>query len=252
MNAQTERLQTLGFDTKLGITLAGWESSIIAVGNFNPPLYSAWWLESVGLIGKDDRDEAIKAEGSAALANLCKFSTDWFAIQVIQNQFSIESRGPVTHALLDLVSGIFEIIRHAPVSSIGINFQAHLKFQDIKMYHAFGDALAPKDIWSRVKYGVGASYGLENITVCSQPYDRKEEAESGSKVRITVQPSRKVKAGLHLTFNDHHDIEQDFKARVDTAAIAAGLIKKNWESDSNEAVRAFHDLITIALADYHR
>jgi len=250
MNAQLQQLRTLNFESKYRVTLEGWESSVIATGNFNPPLYSPWWLESVGLIGRGDREQAVTSEGSATLPNLCKFATDWFAIQVIQNQFSIESRGPVTHSLLDLILGIFKIIRHAPVTAVGINFQAHLKFNDIKMYHAFGDAVAPKDIWTKVNFGPAKSFGLENITVCSQPYKRDEDIASGSKVRITVQPSRKTKPGLHLSFNDHHDIEKDFNAQVDTGSITADIVSKSWEADSNEAVRAFHDLVTLALEGY--
>ena len=85
-------------------------SSIVAVGNFNPPIFSPDWLERNKLIGEDDAEGARNDAGLVISHQISRFDTEWFTLQVLEGQFSLISKGPLQPMLKDLAIGIFTLI----------------------------------------------------------------------------------------------------------------------------------------------
>jgi hypothetical protein len=149
-------------------------SAIVAVGAFNPAILTPDWLEKNQLIGSDDAENARNFEGLIISQQVTVFETDWFALQVLDNQFSLTSKGALSPTLRDLASGIFALVPHTPVTALGLNFLGDYKMPSLDQYHKVGDILAPKDIWSKIYPPEENSVGLMSLSVKIQNGKRED------------------------------------------------------------------------------
>lgn len=202
------------------------------------------WFCANGLVGKGDADAARNRDDYVVARQVSRFQTDLAVVQAIGNQLSIASVGPVSPALADLASGIFDLLPHTPVTAVGINFMAHFKMEDFDTYHQIGDKLAPKDIWNDIFPERVA--GLANLTILIQEGTREVTATPNNK-RITVQPSNQVRPGLYLQINNHFEVDVA-GVKLERAKVAAGVIKENWEHCLAESEELFDRIIRKALA----
>jgi hypothetical protein len=106
-------------------------SSIVAVGDFNPAIFSPDWLERNDLIGEGDADTAREGGRTRSMMlvshQATTFETEWFALQVLESQFSLTSKDVLSPAFKDLAVGIFQLVPHTPVTAVGLNFLGHFK-----------------------------------------------------------------------------------------------------------------------------
>ena len=110
-------------------------SSVVAVGDFNPAIFSPDWLEGNKLIGKSDADTVRESKSMISSHQVTSFETKWFALQVLENRFSLTSKDALSPALKDLAVGIFQLVPHTPVTAVGLNFLAHFKLTSEEEYH---------------------------------------------------------------------------------------------------------------------
>lgn len=223
-------------------------SAIIAVGSFNPAIFSPDWLERNGLIGSDDADTARQGnQGKPLLIShqATIFETKWFAIQVLENQFSLTSKEALLPPLKDLAVSIFQLVPHTPVSAVGLNFFGHYKLATEAEYHRVGDVLAPKDIWKSLY--PDQQVGLADLTVRVQHGQRGELPKTRDEKRISVQPSTKIRYGAFLSYNDHHELPSGEGPDGRSAERVASVVDNEWESAWKDAVRVFDGLLTSAL-----
>lgn len=222
-------------------------SSIVAVGAFNPAIFTPDWLERNNLIGKDDLDGALKGESLIVSHQVCAFETDWFALQVLEEQFLLTSKGPLTPAFADLAIGILSLVPHTPITAVGLNFLGHYRLASTDEYHRVGDVLAPKTIWASLYPEEHSTAGLADLTMRIQHTDKDRNPISGDEKRISIQPSTKVRCGVFFAYNDHHVIASTDNT-VTTAEIAAATIVADWELSWQDAVRVFDGILSQALA----
>lgn len=222
-------------------------SSVVAVGAFNPAIFSPDWLERNQLIGQEDADNAKKTPSLIISQQVTVFETEWFAFQVLDNQFSLTSKGALTPAFKDLAVGILSLVPHTPITAIGLNFLAHFRLGTEAEYHKIGDVLAPKPIWNSL-YPDRNAAGLANLTIRIQDAERGQTPRSGNEKRISVQPSGKVKFGVFLSLNDHREIIESKDAGMTTAEQAAALIDSEWQDSWDDAVRVFDSVVSQALS----
>src|SRR5258706_3559913 len=91
-------------------TPEGFGSAIVAVGAFNPAIFSPDWLEKNNLLGSEDASVARENASIAITSQFTRFEVEWATVQVLQNQFSVTSKGPLTPAILDLAKGALSIL----------------------------------------------------------------------------------------------------------------------------------------------
>ena len=120
-------------------------SSIVLVGQFNPAIFTADWLERNSLIGSEDAEYARASTNVLVSHAVAVCETEWFALQVLENQFSLTSKGALSHAFRDLAEGIATLVPHTPVTALGLNFMGHYKMSTEAGYHMVGDVLVPKN-----------------------------------------------------------------------------------------------------------
>jgi hypothetical protein len=219
-------------------------ASIVAVGSINPPIISLDWLQYNGLIGSGDAEAARARPDYTVSRQVTRFQTGVASVQALENQLSITSTGPVTPALCDLATGIFDLLPHTPVSAIGLNFVAHYKTEDRTTYHRVGDVLAPKDIWNNIF--PGKFNGLSDLTIVVQDGTRDNLAARPDLQRISVQPSMQVAQGICLIMNDHHGLDVDGKP-LTTAAGASALTRKYWSATHERSLEVFERVLSLAL-----
>jgi hypothetical protein len=222
-------------------------SSIVAVGAFNPAIFTPDWLERNNLIGTDDLDGARNDASLIVSHQVCAFETDWFALQVFEEQFSLTSKGPLTPAFADLAIGILSLVPHTPITAVGLNFLGHYRLASKDEYHRVGDVLAPKTIWNGLYPEKHATTGLVDLTMLIQRTDKSRNPVSGDEKRISVQPSTKVRCGVFFAYNDHHVVASSNDA-VTAAEVASDTIALNWETSWQDAVRVFDGILSQALA----
>lgn len=219
-------------------------SSIVAVGSFNPAIFSPDWMEAHRLLGKDDADRIREQRPGASLLvshQATAFESNWFALQVLENQFSITSKSALSPAFKDLAVSIFQLLSHTPVTAVGLNFQAHYKLSTEKEYHHLGDALAPKDIWNELYPDEDA--GLADLTVRIQAGRRGQPLKNKDEKRISLQPSGIVRFGAFLSYNGHHDLSDVNPEYPRPGERVALLIDSKWETAWQDALRVFDGLL---------
>jgi hypothetical protein len=222
-------------------------SSIVAAGDFNPAIFSPDWLERNKLIGEGDATVAREgSQGRQLLVShqVSTFESEWFALQVVENQLSLTSKGVLSLAFKDLAAGIFQLVSHTPVTAVGLNFVGQYKFASEENYHKVGDVLAPKGIWSTLYPDECA--GLEQITIRFKRGTRDKPEETKDEKRITLQPSRNIKYGVSLSLNDHHDVTVG-EGELTPAERVAIIVDEQWEPVWRNAVDVFDKLLSNAV-----
>ena len=219
---------------------------IVVVGDFNPAIVSPDWLARNELIGSDDAAEVPNLSKSLLVSReVTNFEAKIFSLQVLQNRFTLVSKDALSPAFMDLAVGILQLIPHTPIVALGLNFLGHFKLASMDEYHQVGDVLAPKDIWTSLFPGKTA--GLAELTIRIQDWDRGGELKTQDEKRITLQPSEKVKPGLLLSYNDHHDLQAKTNDGLMPGNRAAKVIDEHWQAAMNDAIRVFDELIERAL-----
>lgn len=199
----------------------------VLLGNFNPAIFQPSWLAARGLI---TLSEAEAAKVDVVSGELSAFSVDWLTIQVTADRFQAVS-ADVAHSepLRDMVVGIFTILEHTPLTSLGINRQMHYRVPSEASWHEFGHLLAPKAAWS----GILSAPGLRTLII------EGTRAESPAKMRLKVEPSVKVHPGVYIEVNEHHEAPTGSspKLLVDT-------MRRSWEQAQAYAKRAAEHLLS--------
>lgn len=232
----------------MAYTAAIFTSAIVAIGDFNPAIFSPDWLEGNKLIGKGDADAVRdQSQGQMIVSHqVASFQTKWFALQVLSNQFSLTSKDALSPAFKDLAVGIFQLLPHTPITAVGLNFLAHFKLVREDDYHKVGDVLAPKKIWNEL-YPEDA-VGLANLTVKVQHGVRGKELKMRDEINIAVSPSEKFKFGISMSYNNHHNLSTPSEENLKPADRVATLIDGGWETTWKDADRVFNGLLLNILS----
>ncbi len=179
---------------------------------------------------------------------VCAYDTDWFAVQVLPEQFSLTSKGPLTPAFADLAIGILSLVPETPMTAIGLNFLAHYRLASDADYHRVGDVLAPKTIWTSLYPEPYISAGLADLTIRIQRTDEHRQPTTEDEKRISVQPSGRFRSGVFFSYNDHHVITPSVN-KLPPGEKAAATIETHWAPAWKDAIRTFDGVLSAALAN---
>jgi hypothetical protein len=189
-------------------------ASIVILGSFNPAIFHPIWFKANELIKTEEADKA-KLEITNPAISI--FQVEWFRLQVETQRFLIQTESETHFELLsDLVIGTFSLLEHTPVSAMGLNRVMHFKMDSEKSWHAFGDKIAPKDVWK----GVLEEPGLTSLTMQGPRQTPTQKREKYINVR--VESSSRVMPGIFIEVNNHFEIKDNDLPKI------LNILKESW------------------------
>lgn len=205
--------------------------SIVIVGSFNPKIFHPAWFALQKLIREKEADEA---NIELITPSISRFSLDWMQLQVIQDQFVIETtQEPYYEILRDLVVGTFGFLSHTPIKMLGINTQQHFKMHSEEEWHILGHELAPKEkYWTPVL----EKPGMRSLII----HGLRPDGYKGY-IEVRVEPtskSSKVQPGIYISINDHYEINKDLSC-ID-------ILKINWVDSKKRAEKIIKHIVDTA------
>ena len=136
------------------------------------------------------------------------------------------------------------MVPHTPVTALGLNFTSHFRFTNEAEFHRIGDALAPKKIWNELYQDESA--GLADLTIRFHRGTREKPSETKDEKRISIQPSPKIRFGIFMSYNDHHDVSKDMDNKRPAEQVAT-IIDNQWQSSWEDAKRLFDFVLSESL-----
>ncbi len=199
--------------------------SFVGLGSFSPSQFTPAWLQSEGLIRKEDVD----AKEIRIIAHeISEFSIPGIIFRVLQNSLTLTANDQrYFESLKDLVFGIFSILDRTPIRYFGINYEYHFQVESEKNLDKLRDVIAPKEFWEQ---SLKSSMLLRDITIQTE---NKFSPEEKNYIRITVNRSDQIKYGVRVSVNNHFEIKQ--KTVLDGTIYMVELIKNNWPEIQKES-----------------
>ncbi|GMU60014.1 MAG: hypothetical protein AMXMBFR34_17770 [Myxococcaceae bacterium] len=207
-------------------------ASIVMLGSFNPAIFQPSWLALKNLISPSD---AQSAEVKLIAPQLAAFKAGGILVEVLQERFMAQADEPQDQVRLrDLAMGVFAILGETPVSRLGLNWTYVFRLEDEKRWHAVGDLLAPKDVWSKVLRG---RPGLRTMTIQGGLLEGLR-----GQLNVKIEPTSAPSVRLELN-NDILGPDRDGAVNADTFVE---LIRKHWDEARTESVRIATEVLGLA------
>jgi hypothetical protein len=200
---------------------------VVFVGSFNPAIFHPQWLSRYALVGEVEAEQAVVKAVSAEVSDV---RIGGFRLLCLQDRLSLSTQNVAfAEKLYDLAMGIFSLLPHIPLTACGVNSRAHYKIESIEYWHKIGHQLAPKDtIWN----ALFEEPGMNGISIKAP----RTDGQNGE-FNVFVEPSRRLKPGIHIQVNSHLNISEDDTTRGNGASIVKNFLEKEWKTACAEARR---------------
>lgn len=205
--------------------------SIVLAGSFNPRIFHPAWFAKENLI---QESEGQTAEIQVITSDVAVFSIGWMGLEVVHDRFAITSNQPqYFDALRDLVSGMFKLLRHSPISQLGINKLEHYRSLNEDEWHQLGHRLAPKEPWT----GLLEKPGMRRLSMLGVRPD-----QFAGKLLVTVEPSVKIRPGVYFEVNDHYQNDVADEGRSCDRMVE--ILNVSWQQSLERAANITRTLMT--------
>lgn len=204
---------------------------MVLSGSFNPRIFDPWWFAKEGLI---QDDEAKNAEITVMTSNVAVFSLGWMRLHAESERLQINTSQPqYFDTLRDFVLGTFRILRHVPLTAIGLHWMAHFRSENEEEWRRVGNVLAPKAIWNEVLI----KPGLLNLTI-------QETRALGEWSNVVVEPSLQIRPGIYFEVHEH--IEPPSESPGSAGQIVK-MFEERWTSSRARAAKIREHILTKTL-----
>lgn len=211
------------------------ELTIVLLGDFNPKIFHPGWFSSEGLI-KDSESE--DAEIEIIRPEISVFQLDWLKLNTTRDRFVVETnKDPYFEVVRDLVVGSFRILSHTPIKMIGINVKRHYSLPSEKIWHQFGDKLAPKELWD----GILEKPGLNLMTMQAQRPDTHK-----GYIRVTTGPEEAI-GNLYIQVNDHFAVVEKLTDNVLGCSEIIDILEAEWDNSMSRSANIIDTLMERTL-----
>jgi hypothetical protein len=198
--------------------------SIVANGSFNPTIFQPAWLREQGII---NAEEEAAATIEVIHPEIARFQVPGITFDVQTERCSFVSQAEPFIRIADIFYVTFvEKLGHTPMTSVGMNYSAHVQLNDWRQRTRFGRALAPLQPWGDYGAQLDAADpktvgGMSNLSMRAI---RPDFGEDGG-INVSVQPSVKVPANSGVFFNVYFHFGEGAGA-VDGNTLAAHIHAK--------------------------
>jgi hypothetical protein len=204
-------------------------TSVVLRGSFNPAIFQPAWLWHQNLISEGQL-EAVEVK--VISPQIASYQVERTQVQVAPDLFQVAADGePIEDVLRDLTVGTFRVLRHTPITMVGINRYGHYPTRSEDAWHAVGNTLVPKGFWQSFT----KDPGLQTLTIRGVRDDK-----FAGWLDISIQPSARIPIGVFINIHDHiqvADIEHPEGADQIIDALEA-----NWDP-ARDRVKIIRDRI---------
>jgi hypothetical protein len=173
-------------------------ATVVVVGAFNPAIFQPHWFAKEGLLSQSDADGA---KVDIVQSDLAQFTSSWLTWQSLRDRTTISTTDASRFSSLrDLVLGTFQLLRHTPVSAVGVNRGFHLAFDSRADVDAFAFRFAPQPPWSDL---------VNDSKLLSLHIEGRHPRGIGNKLTVLIRPSNLVQNGAFVQINTHFDCDVD-------------------------------------------
>ncbi|MFL0356681.1 hypothetical protein ACI5KX_09380 [Erythrobacter sp. GH1-10] len=217
--------------------------STVLLGRFNPLIFSPEWLRDNKVIGPEEAQNALEDGGIEIMApNVVSMKIGSMKLLVEDKRFMLLVGDEPLIRAKDFPASCFSLLRHTPVSAVGLNYNVSLIGDEEDKWNRFGDILAPKDHWGSFMTSDSGERmgGLRSITL-----DRQKTNTDGLSYRrliLEIPESSKERLAI-LKINNHFDLSKDGVLSDGDAALE--IINNHWDEmmeRSNELAQQVKDL----------
>jgi hypothetical protein len=176
--------------------------SIVVAGSMNPTIFHPLWFAREGLIPDV---EASEAAIEIIHPDVAGFKTEWLEIQVTRDRFIAKTKmDAYFEPLRDLVFSTFQILTHAPVKAIGINFEFHVSMRPEKRKKLI-DYLNNDVFWSALNVA-------PNFEALIVRLDKEDDRYEERYLRAKIQYSPLLRSdGLFFDLNHHLQLVKEIE-----------------------------------------
>ncbi len=207
--------------------------NIVLRGSFNPQIFQPAWFAAEGLIRKEEADSA---KVQVIHPEVTVFSLDWGQVQVTHDLFSAESSTNQRFSpelIRDLTVGTFRLLRHTPVTMMGLNRFFHFPITSMELWHSVGHKLAPKEHWRDLLQ----EPGTRSLTIQGVRPDGLKGL-----ILVKIEPSIEAHPGVFVHVNDH--FEAQATAPVQGATELIGILEKSWKESLERSRKIAYSLVS--------
>lgn len=203
---------------------------IVLRGDFNPSIFHPLWFAQNKMMSEKEVEQA---NLKLVHPDISDFSIDWLTIQVTRDRFLLRTtQESHFEALQDIVLGSFSLLRFTPIRQLGINFEGQHVMKSLEERNAYGDKLAPKEIWR----GNIKNPGLNSLQM---KCDRNDDY--GGYIMVTVRPSSELSNGVSFHVNDHYELSSGVK---DNNALE---LLEVFSANKSESINNSKEIIKLLL-----
>lgn len=195
---------------------------IVILGSFNPVIITPYWLAGKNLIRESD---ANNANVRIIHNEIADYDLEWATLNITQKKFRITCKQvPFFEITIDLIVGIFSILKETPITSFGFNHNKAISLKNKERLYEFGNKLSPLSNWS----GFLNDPRLQRIDILESESKQKEEGS----VTVTILSSvdLDIQYGVSININDHYN----FSLKGGKKFLALYL-KEYWPNSINIA-----------------
>ncbi len=215
------------------------KKTIVILGSFNPSIFQPRWMAKEGLIpnseGESAQIDVLQQEFSGI-----NFGT--YQLVVTLDRFQLSTQHvPFYPVIRDLAIGIFRLLRHTPLTKLGINSEEHYQLKDSAEWHRFGHLVAPKEgIWDTLLL----QPGMRSLTI-----EGLRPGDSGNGVaRLTVAPvGDESMHTVAIGLNDEFQAQPAAREPLVADDIVT-LLETNWELSEQLFRKSVAHLIGLATS----
>lgn len=173
-------------------------ASIVLRGSFNPAIFQPRWFIRQDMLSEE---AAEAADIQVVSPQVTAFAVNDIDIQVTHDRF-VAATGDASlyEVMRDLVVGAFTLLKHTPLTMMGLNTTAHLQCTSKERWDQFGHTIAPKETWDDLLVKPGTrTLVLQGVRPDERP----------GYVLLKVEPSSQVHPGVFVDVNDHFESGSD-------------------------------------------
>ncbi|WP_395646635.1 hypothetical protein [Terricaulis sp.] len=208
--------------------------SIVAIGKFNPAIFTPAWFSKHGIISERSEREA---KPVVLQDELAQFGFENSVITVKQSSFAIQTTSEPFLPIMEVFAETFgRLLTHTPINKFGLNLGANFLLPTWEHRQRMGRELAPVEPWGPLGLNADSSdpkkvTGLARLIMQRNNISDRKLGFIQARVEPVSEPD--PLRTVSVSVNDHFEIE-DFHDE-DGAREAVEFIAQHFEYSMNRS-----------------